>query len=452
MHRTCMTFLKDWLQSSRRKPLVIRGARQVGKTWVVRNLAQITGRQLVEINFEKSPELAALFEPNDPRAIIRRIEEVLGVSIDPANTLLFLDEIQAKPELFAKLRWFYEDMPELPVVAAGSLLEFVLGTHLVRMPVGRISFMYLEPMSFIEFLQALKKDKLVERIQTYVWGDELSAVVHNELNRLFKEYVFIGGLPEAVLNWVQDKSLTKVKDVHRDLLGTYRRDFDKYPGSNLVNTLNEVIGAIPSFLGKKFVYSHIDSTSSQVKIKEALNELTLARIAHKVECSAANGVPLAAEINHKYLKVIFLDVGLCSAILKLQLSTLEDIAELDMINKGGIAEQVTGQLLRASEHCNDEPALYYWVRTERGSDAEMDYVIQHHHTVVPLEVKAGATGTLKSLHLFMRIKKLSVAVRVYSGLPSITMVNVKDNESNEVKYQLRSIPFYLISELQRLLD
>ena len=452
MYRTCMSFLKDWLVLPRRMPLVIRGARQVGKTWIVRNLAESTGRQLVEINFEMSPELAALFEPNDPHAIVRRIEEVLGLSIDPANTILFLDEIQAKPELFAKLRWFYELMPELPVIAAGSLLEFVLSTHLVSMPVGRISFMYLEPMSFIEFLQALKKNKLIERIQSYTWESELSPVVHNEIMRLFKQYVFIGGLPAAVFNWVEDHSLAGVKFVHRALIGTYRTDFNKYGGRTLASTLNDVVTEIPVFLGRKFVYSQVNSTSTQIKVKEALNQLVLARIAYKVQCTSANGIPLSSEVNHKYIKIIFLDVGLCSEVLKLSLRTLEDIEELDVINKGGIAEQVTGQLLRASAPCDDDPALYYWIRAERGSDAEVDYVIQHGRSVVPIEVKAGTTGTLKSLHMFMRQKKLSVAVRVYSGLPAITEVNVKDNQSNEISYQLRSIPFYLISELQRLLD
>lgn len=452
MQRTCMSFLLKWLESSRRKPLVIRGARQVGKTWAVRHLAEIAGKKLIEINFERTPQHADLFESNDPEVIIRKIGQQFSLTVDPAKTILFLDEIQAKPELFGKLRWFYEDMPELPVIAAGSLLEFVLGTHLVRMPVGRISFMYMEPMSFIEYLQAQKKDQLVDLIQTFTWGVDIGNVIHNELMRLFKEYVFIGGMPEAVFYWVQEHSLDKVKEIHLDLIASYRGDFDKYGGRTMASTLNEVIDEIPLFLGRKFVYSQVNSTSSQIKIKEAVNQLCLARVAYKVQCTAANGIPLGAEINHKYLKVIFVDVGLCSAILNLKWNDLEDMDELDMINKGAIAEQVTGQLLRSSEPFYVEPALYYWVRTERSSDAELDYVISHYNQVVPIEVKAGTTGTLKSLHLFMKLKKLSKAVRIYSGLPVITDVRVKDSVGDEIKYQLRSFPFYLISELQRLLE
>ncbi|MCE5318379.1 MAG: AAA family ATPase [Parachlamydia sp.] len=452
MQRTCMAFLKNWLVSSRRKPLVMRGARQVGKTWIVRHLAESEGMKLVEFNFEKTPAFAALFESNSPQEIIKRIEQRFSLKIDPKKTLLFLDEIQAKPELLAKLRWFYEDMPELPVVAAGSLLEFFLSTLPISMPVGRVSYVYLEPLSFIEFLEAQKKEQLIDLIKTYAWNDEINSVIHHELMRLFKEYIYVGGLPEAVSSWIQERSLDGIRDVHRDLLGSYRADFSKYIKKISSDTLNEVIDAIPLFLGKKFVYSHVDSTANSQKIKEALNLLCQARVGHKVKCTAANGVPLGAEINSKFLKAILLDVGLSSAVLDLKLSTLEDINELDMVNKGGIAEQAAGQLLRTIEPFNVEPALYYWVRNERGSDAEIDYVIQHTNRLVPIEVKAGNTGTLKSLHLFMKLKELSTAIRIYSGQPRIDEVRVKDNQGNDVSYQLRSIPFYLISEIHRLLS
>jgi predicted AAA+ superfamily ATPase len=175
-------------------------------------------------------------------------------------------------------------------------------------------------------------------------------------------------------------------------------------------------------------------------------------VSHKVKCTAANGIPLGAEINSKILKVILLDVGLCSALLDLRLSDLEDTDELDLFNKGGIAEQVTGQLLRTTGPFNVEPALYYWVRNEPGSDAEIDYVWQHATDLVPIEVKAGSTGSLKSLHLFMKLKALSTAVRIYSGQPRVDEVHVKDNQGSNVSYQLRSLPFYLISEIPRLLN
>lgn len=451
MHRTSLEFLKNWLVSQRRKPLVFRGARQVGKTWLIRHLAKTTKKTLVEINFEKTPALAALFEANNPKEIVKRVEQRLSLKINPQTTILFLDEIQAKPELFAKLRWFYEDMPELAVVAAGSLLEFVVGMHSMSMPVGRVSYAYLEPLSFIEFLQAQKRDQLVEYIRTFTFKDTTNLEIHAELMRLVKEYIYVGGLPEAVANWVSERSIDSVRDVHRDLLASYRADFSKYSNKISPDILNEVIDAIPLFLGRKFVYSQVDSTSNSVKIKEALNLLCQARVSHKVKCTAANGVPLGAELNQKFLKGILLDVGLSSAILDLRLDALQDIEELDLINKGSIAEQVVGQLLRTIDPFNVEPSLYYWIRNEKGSDAEIDYIIQHTNQVVPIEVKAGNTGTLKSLHLFMKLKDLSQAVRIYSGVPRIDGVTVKDNDGTPISYQLKSLPFYLVSEIHRLL-
>ncbi len=452
MYRESLEFLKKWLISTRRKPLVIRGARQVGKTWIVRHFAESEGKQLIEINFEKTPELAALFEPTNPHEIVRKIEQKFSIKINLQHSILFLDEIQEQPALYAKLRWFYEDIPELPVITAGSLLEFMLEDYEMSMPVGRINFLYLEPLSFIEFLYALKKEPLIELIKNYSWKEKIPPIIHSEIIKLFKEYIFIGGLPEAVFHWAQDQSLDIVKDLHRDLLGTYRSDFNKYKSKITPAILNEVIDAIPLMLGKKFVYSHVESDAPQSKIKEALKLLCQARVAHKIVCTQANGVPLGAEINNRYLKAILLDVGLCSAMVDLKFNTLEDIQEIEMINKGGIAEQVVGQLLRTIEPFNAEPKLYYWLRTEKGSDAEVDYIIQHHNNVVPIEVKSGRAGALKSLHLFMKLKELSKAVQICSYPPEINSINVKDYQGETVEYELRSIPFYLVSELHRLLD
>jgi predicted AAA+ superfamily ATPase len=452
MYRTCSTFLKEWLRGSRRKPLILRGARQVGKTWIVRHLAESEEMKLIEFNFEKNPSLASLFEPNDPHEIMRRISQRFSLTIDPLKTLLFLDEIQAKPQLIAKLRWFYEDMPELPVIAAGSLLEFVLEVDAISMPVGRVSFAYLEPLSFVEFLRAQQKDQLVELIQTYTWDKVIPEAIHDELMRLFKEYIIIGGLPAAVIEWIDGRSLQKVKEVHSDLLGSYRADFSKYNKRISADVLNDLIDSIPRFLGKKFVFSHVESDASLSKIKESLQLLSRARIAHKIRFTAANGLPLGAEVNEKYQKVILLDVGLCSALLNLKLGELEDIEELDMINKGGIAEQVVGQLLRTVGPCYVEPALHYWIRAERGADAEIDYIVQHGTRVIPVEVKAGSSGKLKSLHFFMKIKGLPVAVRFFSGSPHIHDVVINEAQGTTINYHLRSMPLYMVSELHRLLE
>lgn len=451
MYRKCIEFLNEWLISPERKPLVIRGARQVGKTWVVHHLAELHKFKLIELNFERKPELKSLFSSNDPNKIILNLTTIVG-DIDHKKSILFLDEIQAVPELFAKLRWFAEDMPELPVIAAGSLLEFVLEQHTFSMPVGRINYMHLEPFSFEEFLLANSQEGLVNYIKKYQLAMEIPIAIHEELMTLFKEYMIVGGMPLAIKSWITNKSLNKVSQIHNDLIATYRTDFSKYSGRLDVERLDEVMMAVPLFLGKKFIYSKVNPAIQSNTIKQILNLLFKARICYRVAGTSANGLPLGAEAQERYNKIIFLDVGLCSTILGLSIEQLDLVGEIDLINKGGIAEQIVGQLLRTNFPFYMEPLLYYWHREEKGSSAEVDYVIQHKNRIVPIEVKAGSSGSLKSLHLFMDLKNLSVAVRASAGVPSNTEISVKDYEGKSIKYKLLSVPYYLLEELPRLLD
>lgn len=452
MHRKAINFLQKWLIADNRKPLVIRGARQVGKTWLVRHFAQEKGRKLIEINLERFPKLAASFSSNEPSVVLKRLNADFETVIDPANCILFIDEIQAAPELIPKLRWFAEDLPELPVIAAGSLLEFVLGKKEFSMPVGRISYMFMEPLSFEEYLIAQNKNELVTQIKEFTWSTGISEFTHEKLISFFKEFIIIGGMPAAVKVWNNTQSLSDVAQVHNDILNTYRDDFGKYSSRIPPKRLEEVMTKVPRVLGKKFVYSSVNENERIPVIKDALELLCQARVCHQISASSANGVPLAAELLKSFFKVILLDVGLSSADLGLSLSEVQSVEELDLINKGGIAEQVVGQLLRTIAPLYQEPALYYWINPEKSSSAEIDYLIQHGSKVIPIEVKAGKSGKLKSLHVFMLLKKLSSAVRINSNLPKLSEVNVKDTQGNPVKYELRSIPFYLIGEIHRLLD
>ena len=452
MKRARMTFLQNWILSDDRKPLVIRGARQVGKTWLVRHLAELQNLQLIEINFEKKPQLASLFTSNDPQQILLNLSAAFNISIDPKKCLLFLDEIQAAPDLLAKLRWFQEDLPELPVVAAGSLLEFVLEKHSFSMPVGRINYMHLEPLSFEEFLLASGQQALTSYLKAYRFGNEIPQALHEQLISYFKEYLIIGGMPQAVSSWSRKRSLQEVSQIHFDLMTTYRDDIAKYRGRIAPERLEEVMNAIPKYLGQKFIYTRVNPSIQIQSIKHALDLLCKARICYRIMGSHANGVPLAAEMQEKYLKIIFLDVGLCSAALGLSLDELYQSEELLLVNNGGISEQVVGQILRTITPPYIEPTLYYWHREEKGSTAEIDYVIQHRNMVLPLEVKTGSTGGLKSLHLFMGLKGFPLAVRVNSDFPSKTDVDVKNSQGNSINYTLLSIPFYLLGELHRLVD
>lgn len=452
MHRKALDYLENWLRQQARKPLIIRGARQVGKTWLVRQFAKTMNKTLIEINFEKRPDRADLFKSNDPQQILLELSGAFNQTIDPKKCILFLDEIQAAPSIFSKLRWFAEEYAELPVIAAGSLLEFLLHDHAFSMPVGRITYMHLEPLSFEEFLLACDKKMLYEYLHKFDFTHIIPQSIHDDLLLLFREYVLVGGLPAAVFNWVTTKSLHEVSVVHQDLLSTYHDDFSKYRGRIAIDRLYETMNTVPKLLGEKFVFSRVNQDAQASSVKQSFTLLCRARVCHRVSACYANGVPLAAEIKEKYFKALFLDVGLCSASLKLNFSNIQSAEDVMLINQGGIAEQVVGQLLRTIEPFYMEPALFYWLRDEMGYEAEIDYLIQHGNKVIPIEVKAGSTGSLKSLHVLMELKNYQVAVRVHADLPSKTPVSVKSRTGKEVHYLLLSIPFYLTGQMMRLLN
>ncbi|GJM07435.1 MAG: ATPase [marine bacterium B5-7] len=452
LKRNAQTYLTDWLADDDRKPLVIRGARQVGKTTLVRQLAVEKNLQLIELNLEKNPEHASFFEGNNPKQTLQFIQSIYPETIEIKRCILFLDEIQAAPTLLAKLRWFAEDMPALAVIAAGSLLEFVLANHTFSMPVGRITYLHLEPLTFEEFLQAKGKESLRHLLNHYTWQQKIPEAIHIECIRLFKEYMFIGGMPAAVLSWVNTEDLNKVAQKHQNLLSTYQDDFSKYNGRLAIERLHDVMNAVPAKLGEKFVLSHVNPDVQHTSIKTALDLLSQARLCHKVMMTSGNGVPLSAEENAKFYKVIYLDIGLMSAMLGLQLNHIASLNHIELVNRGGLAEQVVGQSLRSQFPFYMEPKLHYWTRLKTGADAELDYLIQHAGRVIPIEVKAGSTGSMKSLHLFMAKKQLKNAVRINADYPSITDLEVKTQNGMQAQYTLYSLPFYLMGQLQRLLD
>ncbi len=451
MKRDRTLFLVQWLNSKGRKPLIIRGARQVGKTWLIRNLASSQERRLIELNFEKRPDQETLFSSNDPKEIVTNIAAWTGSKIEPSKVILFLDEIQVAPYLLEKLRWFAEEMPELAVIAAGSLLDFTLAKHEFSMPVGRIGYLYLEPLSFEEFLDAVGQHGLRAYLEHYDWNLNIPAAIHSQLMTAIKEYLVIGGMPAAVSSWATEKAPDLVNQIHFDLLATYRDDFAKYSGRLAIDRLEDVMSSVPRQLGKKFVYKNANSDVNAASLKQALDLLSKARICHRIVSTSANGLPLGSEADERFLKVIMLDCGLCGASLGLSLHQLRSVSELSMINNGGMAEQLVGQLLRTVTQAYIPPTLYYWQRGKKGSEAEVDYIIQHENQVIPLEVKAGTTGTLKSLHQFVKEKKKTIAIRVNSDVPSAGPVHVRDSLGSSIDYTLLSIPFYLLGQLHRLI-
>jgi predicted AAA+ superfamily ATPase len=449
MRRYAMQKLKNWLVSEGRKPLVLRGARQVGKTWLVRALAADSQRALCEINFEKKPEWAVHFESNDPVKILKNLEAALNQSISPDQSILFLDEIQAAPELFAKLRWFYEQMPELPVIAAGSLLEFELADHSFSMPVGRISYLFLEPLGFEEFLLAKEEEFLLGALQSVTLQDPLNDVLHEKACELFKEYLMVGGMPEAVAAWTKHESWDALSAVHHDLISTYKDDFAKYAGRLSTTYLDQVLNAIPRLLAKKFVYSQVNPDARHGSLKQAVDLLIQARVCHVVQGTHANGIPMGSEIDSKVFKLILMDVGLVSSLLGLKLHTMRGLEEVMLVNKGALAEQVVGQLLRLLFPGYMSPHLYYWSRSVAGSSAEIDYLIQQGNILIPVEVKSGSEGKMRSLHQFVSEKNWTRALRVYEGPLSWNKIETKTTQGKPVIYDLLSLPFYLLEQAER---
>jgi hypothetical protein len=452
MFRFILSDLARWLKDKDKSPpLIIRGARQVGKTWTVRQLAEQLDLTLIELNLEKQPQLRSLFEINDVQVILQNIETLTGQSITPKNCLLFLDEIQAAPELLAKLRWFAEDRPQLAVIAASSLLEFTLEKHTFSMPVGRITYRYLGPLSFCEFLHALGHQKLSDLIQNSSHTTIIPEITHHKLLDLFNEYSIVGGLPAAVKDWAEHQSPNNILQIHHDLISTYQDDFNKYSGNINPAILQQVFDAIPHMLGRKFVYKHVNPDLPLIQIKNSLELLKKARICTPAVATSANGTPLGAEIKTQYFKVVSLDTGLASTLLGLRLDQFRKLKDINLINNGAIAEQVVGQLLQCTEPYYIEPNLYYWRREQPRSSAEIDYVIQHNSSIIPIEVKSGKTGTLKSLHLFMALKERKLAVRINADLLSRVEIDVTTQLNNQAKYELLSIPFYLTEVIHQLL-
>ena len=441
--------LDRWLTAKDRKPLVIRGARQVGKTWLVRDLAKRHNLTLIELNFERSPNLFDLFSDNDPQKTVKNLASEFETAISPESTLLFLDEIQATPALLAKLRWFKEDLPQMPVIAAGSLLEFAMSQVEYSMPVGRISYFYLEPLSFFEFIVACKKEFLYEKLSSFTPQDTLPASIHEKCLDLFAEYCLTGGMPESVTEWIRSNDLKACIKIQQDLLATFRDDFHKYGGRFDPVLLNKIFLSVSGQLGSKFVYNRVDPEAKAVQVKKGLGLLSMARVFSRIVHSAGNGIPLGAETNEKFFKMIFLDVGLVSVQLGLSALAPAEAKQAVFSNKGQLAEQFAGQQIIAAQAPDTDPRLFYWQRTG-GRQGEIDYLLQYGNLVLPVEIKAGKAGSMKSLHQFMAEKQLGLALRCNTNRPLLETVDVKTTLGAPVTYRLFSIPLYLTERLYDL--
>ena len=445
--------LRSWAAQPERKPLIIRGARQVGKSTLVRQLADDAQFALVELNFERNPELREAFASKEPAGILTTVQLLTNQSVVAGKTLLFLDEIQAAPEALAALRYFYEEMPQLHVVAAGSLLEFTLAEARFSMPVGRVEYMYLGPLQFEDFLSAMQEPALLSWLQTVSLDDLRSTpmvrAVHDRYMELLRQYWVVGGLPEAVANFAADRNFTTVGRVHQSIVATYRDDFGKYSHGALKNRVQIVFDKLPSLVGRKFKYSQVSHEHRAAELAAALQQLCMARVAYKVRHTSANGVPLGAEADERNFKVLYMDVGLMCSALHLSLLDLRR-EDLSLVNDGAIAEQFIGQHLLYSCAWYETPNLYYWMREAKSASAEVDYVIAQGQQIVPVEIKAGKTGTLKSLHRFLLEKHRSFGLRFNGDVPSLLRGATQTADKTRLEFELLSLPLYMVGQARRL--
>jgi len=402
--------LLAWKDESRRKPLLLRGARQVGKSTAVRELSKHF-EYFVEINFDDFKEIHKLFEGNlFPKEICRNISGFVDIPIIPGKTLLFFDEIQACIPAISSLRYFYENYPELHLIAAGSLLEFAL-EELPSYGVGRIRSMFVYPFSFNEFVAA-KGDTifLEQKINTSPekpWHE----VIHNKAINTLKQYLIIGGLPEVVATYIETNDYLQSQAVLDDLILSFRVDFTKYKNRVPSTRISEVFKAIVDQQGSKFVYKNIDSQANHAQLKEAVELLIMAGLVIPVTHSSANGIPLGAQIDSKKRKLLIFDTGIFQRLLGLKISDLLIENEFNLINKGCIAELFVGLEIYKSGSSYITKDLYYWHREVPKSNAEVDYLIQKEEEIIPIEVKSGSKGSMQSMYVFLNEKKLNKGIR-----------------------------------------
>ncbi len=405
MKRLIDYHLRGWKDSPLRKPLLLRGARQVGKTYAVQALGK-TFSSFVEINFESNKKAKSIFDYDlDPQRIVHEIFLITGQQIIPGQTLLFFDEIQAAPEGIIALRYFYEKMPELHVIAAGSLLDFAI--EQVGVPVGRVQFLYMYPLSFIEFLCALGHNQIIKEILSHSVEQEMSSGIHDKILALLGNYLAIGGMPHAVAYWQSNQlNLQACAQISQTLVAAYQYDFIKYGKSHQVKYLDLLFSHIPQQLGKKFKYSLVGDFRKR-ELEPCLDLLVTAGVINRVTHSDAQGIPLGAQADLNTFKLIFIDVALSQFMLDLKVGDwfLNPLGEF--INKGILVESFIGQELLAYEHPTKKAKLYYWKRDARGSEAEVDYVIQQKRQIIPIEVKSGKGRTLRSMQTFLESHKES---------------------------------------------
>lgn len=445
--------LLEWKDNPMRKPLLLRGARQVGKSSAVRHFGK-EFQFFAEVNFERHKTVKTFFQGDiDIRLIVQKIAIYINVPIEEGKTLLFLDEIQECPEAIMALRFFKEDYPGLHVIAAGSLLEFTL-QELPTFGVGRIHTLFMYPMTFDEFLNANNENGLISMKKQADSQHPLDAAFHEKLIEYFRIYLLVGGMPEAVLAWIKTHNFNQCSHIQEDIILTYEDDFSKYKKRVSPDLLRTTLHGICHQPGEKITFKQISADYRSSQIREAVRLLTLAGLVIPVIATSGNGIPLDAEANEKNMKILLLDSGLLLSVLQLEGNLAQHLVELimtgspqDLVKKGGLVEMVAGLELLRNKPCVQRQKMFYWEKSGN-SIAEIDYLDTFHLKVTPIEIKSGTQGGMKSLWQFMREKRLTETIRC--SFENFGEFTYTDPQADNAERHITIIPLYALDNLREM--
>ena len=449
MKRLLDKYLLDWKTSYNRKPLILRGARQVGKTFTIKKFGKEKFENFLYINLEREEENKFIFNDKNLDKIINELSILYNTPIISGKTLIFIDEIQVSPNAIALLRYFYEEKPNLHIIAAGSLLDHTLNEIQYSMPVGRVEFMYMYPLNFKEFLLAHDHEILINYIEDYTFDKQFSKQIHAKISEYLRLYFFIGGMPESVKTYINTKNLIEVEKIHSSILTSLQYDFAKYGTRSQQDYMKTCLHYVVNNIGRKVKYVNINRNVKSSNLKTSLLKLEMSRIVHLIRKTLSVEVPITQHIDNNTFKPIFLDIGLANHLAQIKLTNIKNLIT-DF--EGSLAEQFIGQEFIASFPHYTDGKLYYWMREAKNSNAEIDFLIQKDNKIYPVEVKAGKTGTLKSLQVFLTKKKEQTGIRFNMDIPNYgenleTNFKLKNKNIN-LKYNLFSMPLYFAGNIQ----
>lgn len=449
MRRLAQEDLSHWLHKKGRLPLILRGARQVGKSTLVRLFCEDNRLELIEINLEKGRIQSAEQERFELQELLDEIQIQSRKTLND-KSLIFFDEIQEQPALLERLRYFQEERPEIAVIAAGSLLEHALEGEKFSFPVGRVEFYHLGPMTFQEFLIATGNEKLVKELQSQLSALHASNAADTAALSVFRQYLYVGGMPKAVRTFVEEKSLANVRETQNQILQAYAADFPKYNARIQSERVQRVFQACAQNVGKKIIFQHLDPHSKSRDIRRIVELLIDARLLLPCVHSDGNTVPLGGESDLSIQKTYFIDVGLMIAMLKLGLDVIDEELKHAFNSKGVIAEQFVAQHLAFLDGNSSSPSLHYWLRDKGPQKGEVDFLIEHGPTIVPIEVKSTSSGHLKSAFYFAKEKKNPLLVKA-----SVSKLHVEDSKhkikEDYVPLRILNLPLYAIEWIQTAL-